>query len=127
MTQSSKTCDLCGLPLPSRTFSKTQHGQPYTFCCIGCKQVFIMISEVESHHDLNAYKETELFQKCMDLGIIPRSEDELTRVQAEYFREKEKGKANVEDLQKANSEKVLLSLHLNIFDMWCRPVHGSLR
>ena len=51
------------------------------FCCEGCKQVFRMLVEarnVSDSPDPTPFQETELFKECRRMGIIPRSEADLS-------------------------------------------------
>ncbi len=38
------TCDLCGLPAPDPV-RVTIHGEAHTFCCHGCKRVFVLVQD----------------------------------------------------------------------------------
>ncbi|MCK5196027.1 MAG: hypothetical protein KAQ71_19595, partial [Desulfobulbaceae bacterium] len=77
MNTSSPSCDLCGLPLRYQKLSSTTHSRTFHFCCLGCKQVFHMLIESSDAGDPESFRETELFKKCQEIGIIPRSEAEL--------------------------------------------------
>ena len=44
---------------------------------MGCRQVFIMLMEAADSPDPVQFKETELFRKCREMGIIPESESDL--------------------------------------------------
>jgi P-type Cu+ transporter len=88
---------------------------------MGCRQVFYMLSEASDKPDPASFKETELFKKCRDLGIIPGSDDELEQT----------GQASpsaTTPLETTpdgheNSIKIkdgdILSLNLRIEQMWC--------
>ncbi len=67
-----KTCSLCSLPLSSQTIFLDAPDGRLPFCCKGCLQVFVMLSGSEQASEGRPFQETELFQKCQALGIIPR-------------------------------------------------------
>lgn len=77
MTSCPDLCDLCGLPLRSHAPTTTLSGKTYRFCCLGCRQVFQMLSNLSDGEDPDTFKETDLFKKCRDIGIIPQSEKDL--------------------------------------------------
>ena len=111
MKSSAQFCDLCDLPLRHRTFTLSSADKTYSFCCKGCKQVFQMLAEKHGSGDPASFKESELFKKCQDLGIIPKSEQELV--------EKEKIQATErEDVFPSKGEKQL-RLNLKVNGMWC--------
>ncbi len=77
MNPSGASCDLCGLSLRHGTVRWTSGNLEFSFCCIGCRQVFIMLMEAADSPDPVQFKETELFKKCREMGIIPESESDL--------------------------------------------------
>ncbi|MEJ2472931.1 MAG: heavy metal translocating P-type ATPase [Desulfobacterales bacterium] len=70
-------CDLCGLTLRYGHHTLTFAGRPYSFCCIGCKQVFSMLITAGGIDDPAHFRDSDLFKRCRDLGIIPASESDL--------------------------------------------------
>ena len=74
--QSTTTCSLCGLRLPKHPHFVTSNGQEFVFCCSGCRQVFVLLSE--SGLLEGDYKNSELYQTSLRLGIIsqPTADDE---------------------------------------------------
>ena len=106
-------CDLCGLPLRYGQVSFTDSLTPYRFCCMGCRQVFQMLATSLNTNDPVRFKETELFKKCRDMGIIPGSEDELKK--------RSGSKENFQLQRPADTpvSEAVLPLTLNIGDMWC--------
>ena len=73
----SNTCDLCGLSTGRWPLTcNAAEGNTYVFCCMGCRQVFIMLLEMAGSPDPAAFRETELFRQCLEMGIIPRTEEE---------------------------------------------------
>ncbi|MGD9034437.1 MAG: cation transporter, partial [Desulfobacteraceae bacterium] len=123
MNTSSGTCDLCGLPLRYGAFSAVLNKQAYRFCCMGCKHVFTMLLEASDERDPTAFGKSDLFKKCQEMGIIPRSEAELEQqAQTEgyatpypYFH---RDVGSLEP-QKAISDENALGLNLVVTDMWC--------
>ena len=77
MNPSAASCDLCGLSLRHGTVKWTSGNREFSFCCMGCRQVFIMLIEAADSPDPVPFKETELFKKCREMGIIPESESDL--------------------------------------------------
>jgi len=123
MNTSSGTCDLCGLPLRYGAFSSVLSNETYRFCCMGCKQVFTMLVEASDGADPASFKETELFKKCQEMGIIPRSEAELER-QAQIeesaisYPSDHKGMESLETETGISAENTL-RVNLFVSDMWC--------
>jgi len=76
MRISSDVCDLCGLPLQNNnnTIAIDSEARQFRFCCIGCKQVFLMLMEASDSPDPDGFRDTALFKKCLELGIIPKTE-----------------------------------------------------
>ena len=79
MTSTSGSCDLCSLPLRLQIHSSTISERTFFFCCLGCRQVFHLLLEATPGADPSAFRETELFKKCREMGIIPASEADLAR------------------------------------------------
>ena len=119
MAASSKQCDLCGLPLRFGTFSAKVMGRTFYFCCNGCKQVFHMLSDAADGADPASFKETELFLKCREMGIIPRSETELENrfldSVAPSHSDAESSRENRIDAPSGST----LNLNLKVSGMWC--------
>lgn len=123
MNPSGASCDLCGLSLRHGTVRWTSGNLEFSFCCIGCRQVFIMLMEAADSPDPVKFKETELFKKCREMGIIPESESDLKERLS-----KEDAKPPFSCLQPdlepssdgANQDAgERLSIYLKISDMWC--------
>jgi len=90
---------------------------------MGCKQVFTMLLEASDGADPTSFRKTELFKKCQEMGIIPRSEDELepyarTQEHPEPYPSLNKNLPNAKD-QREISNAESLRLHLVVHDMWC--------
>ncbi len=114
-------CDLCGLPLTSLTHTTTLSGDTYRFCCLGCRQVFTMLAAQVPGGDPADFRKTDLYWKCQDLGIIPRSRAEAPGRIAESggppASQVQKGKPESQDAH--NLGENLLDLHLKVDGMWC--------
>jgi len=117
MKTSSPACDLCGLSLRYHKISSTMRGKRFHFCCMGCKQVFLMLMESSDAADPSSFRDTELFKKCQEIGIIPRSEAEL----AERVEELPAVTALAVTREGLTSrqDKNTLSLTLKVDQMWC--------
>lgn len=68
-------CDLCGLPLRAERVESEFGGRTYRFCCTGCRQVFSILGQAAGAADPAAFRRSELFRRCQESGIIPRSAD----------------------------------------------------
>lgn len=123
MNFSAASCDLCGLSLRYGTVKWTSGNREFSFCCIGCRQVFIMLMEAADSQDPVKFKETELFKKCREMGIIPESESDLKERLS-----KDAAKPLFSSLQpdaepssewenQGTSER--LTIYLKVSDMWC--------
>ncbi|MFZ0241954.1 MAG: cation-translocating P-type ATPase [Desulfobacterales bacterium] len=118
MTPVTDTCDLCGLSLRNGCCTLERAGGRFRFCCLGCQQVFSMLCDVSGTADPAAFRETELFQRCRELGVIPSSAADLDRAHppaaglgpssAEFSPPPSTGAAGES-----------LSLQLKIGAMWC--------
>ncbi|UCG12272.1 MAG: heavy metal translocating P-type ATPase [Deltaproteobacteria bacterium] len=123
MKTSFATCDLCGLPLRYQKISSTTHNRTFHFCCMGCKQVFHMLIESSDAAEPESFRDTELFKKCREIGIIPKSEADLeeksrsqkspTLVPSPYTRILER------DGSIDGPDETHLSLTLTVNQMWC--------
>jgi cation transport ATPase len=90
---------------------------------MGCKQVFHMLIESSDAGNPESFRETELFKKCQEIGIIPRSEAEL----AETARAQvlpaaplsPNGPAAETEYQTPSLDGDTLSLTLSVDQMWC--------
>jgi heavy metal translocating P-type ATPase len=123
MTTSSGTCDLCGVPLRYGALSAVLTDKSYRFCCLGCRQVFAMLLEASHNPDPSSFRDTDLFRKCQEMGIIPRSEAELEqRAQTQETTNRSSWSYKDNEIMKAQSEisgENALGLNLAVKDMWC--------
>lgn len=67
-------CDLCRLPLPRKPYRLETAGGERRFCCLGCRHVYQLLAE--SGQLTGDPRESELFRRCRELGIIRRAEGE---------------------------------------------------
>ena len=117
MTTRSGSCDLCGLSLGLQSPSSTVSGKTFNFCCLGCRQVFHLLLEAAPAADPSSFRETELFKKCLEMGIIPASETDLAR-------RRESKPADLAPLRAREAEETgersqALSLAVVVRGMWC--------
>ncbi|UCB48273.1 MAG: cation-translocating P-type ATPase [Deltaproteobacteria bacterium] len=90
---------------------------------MGCKQVFSMLLEASDPPDLTSFRETELFKKCQEMGIIPRSEAEREQQArseklAASHTSIHKGMEGLKPQGEVSGENAL-GLNLVVRDMWC--------
>ncbi len=111
MKSSPQFCDLCGLPLRTRISTLSFSDRAYTFCCNGCKQVFQMLVEKHGSGDPGSFRDSELFKKCQELGIIPKSEEDPALKEAAPPDEEEETVEMKEDRA--------IRLNLKVGGMWC--------
>ncbi len=76
-----------------------------------------MLIEASDSPDPASFRQTELFRKCQEIGIIPRSEAELAE-RAQQFHPTP-AQASETEYQTFTYPKDTLSLILNIDQMWC--------
>jgi len=105
------SCDLCGLSLREDTISWTFNNIEYRFCCMGCRQVFVMLAEVAEDADPSEFKHTDLYRQCQEAGVIPWNDGDLDRIRSESLEDPPSiGLADPADG---------LRTHLSIRGMWC--------
>ncbi|MFW6080946.1 MAG: heavy metal translocating P-type ATPase [Desulfosalsimonas sp.] len=117
------TCDLCGLSIRRGAVSETTGGQEYVFCCSGCRQVFWMIMEASDSTDPAYFKQTEIYRRCVEAGIIPASQEDLERRTESPHTD---GNEQERQAESAAGEKKdesgldrSLTLDLRLNGMWC--------
>lgn len=115
MTPPVDNCDLCGLPNPAgRTVTYKSDQKTYYFCCNGCRQVFIMLSEASDSPDPTDFTSSPLFKKCQNLGIIPQSVADLPSYQQpQGALPEEAAPSSISD------DAHHLELNLKVTGMWC--------
>ncbi len=123
MNPSNVSCDLCGLSLRHGTIKWCSEHREFSFCCIGCRQVFIMLLEASDASDPLQFKQTPLFKTCREMGIIPVSESDLKARLAKDPSEPplSLGQTGAESSTGKGSESAsnTLGIHLKVNDMWC--------
>lgn len=123
MNPSVVSCDLCGLSLRHGTIKWRLEHKEFSFCCVGCRQVFIMLMGASDAPDPLHYKQTPLFKTCLEMGIIPASESDLKARLAENPTEPalSLGQTGAESAKgkKSGSNPNTLGIHLKVNDMWC--------
>jgi len=116
------SCDLCGLPLRAGTVEAVFSDRTYRFCCTGCRQVFTILFEAADSNDPDSFRETELFKKCQENGIIPKSEADLVSKTTIADKTSSDGAIRL-DLGNPDSGSTgngdVLRLNLKIGNMWC--------
>jgi heavy metal translocating P-type ATPase len=87
---------------------------------MGCKQVFHMLMEATDSPDPTSFRQTELFVKCQEIGIIPKSEAELAK-RAGYREPVATVPAITSEAKEPQDPGAAsyLSLNLQVQQMWC--------
>ena len=110
-------CALCGLPLRYGRFPLSPKELQPAFCCQGCRQVYIMLSEASEFADPAAFRQTDLYHRCVAMGVIPRSEADLAMA---VKPDPVDGRSeDADDQDNATDRGRGLALHLAIEGMWC--------
>lgn len=69
----NKSCDLCGLRTPSNPPTEIWNSKEYSFCCTGCRKVFLILAEggfLEGD-----YKNSAIYKASVQTGVIPDNAD----------------------------------------------------
>jgi heavy metal translocating P-type ATPase len=91
-------------------------GKQYRFCCHGCRQVFVMLSEAAQSGDPRQFKHSPLVDHCRALGLIPPRLDDPVKATAEpQVPDSDTPPAPPSD----PSLEGTLSLVLDVQGMWC--------
>ncbi len=117
MPPNPEGCALCGLPLIRGDFHLPSERGEMRFCCLGCRQVYLMLSEAADAPDPSQFRNTDLFKRCVAAGIIPSSEAELVRA----IREQHplSGDASHATANQTDAHAHALTVNLAIDGMWC--------
>ena len=118
----NKTCDLCGLSLRHGAVKAIISEKSMQFCCFGCKQVYEMLLAASGDLDPDAFRETEIFKRCVAAGIIPESMDDLEKKRRTATSGKKTGRVPEPENAKNESKTELdkgLCHDLNVRGMWC--------
>ena len=82
-----------------------------------------MLMEATDSPDPDSFRETELFMRCQEIGIIPSSEDDLVEragsQELEAAARKPRVSVREDEYQKSDVNEVTLSLNLQVNQMWC--------
>jgi heavy metal translocating P-type ATPase len=80
-----------------------------------------MLLESSDAADPESFRDTEIFKKCQEIGIIPRSEAELVERTHESPTTEfpQTGFVQERDYQESTTDESSLSLSLNVTLMWC--------
>jgi heavy metal translocating P-type ATPase len=137
MESPAQCCDLCGLPLHRGFVEPASSLTTPRFCCVGCKQVFTLLSESAPGADPISFRETEVFKRCRELGIIPRSPMDVEKLRQREARGDRGGPGTAQGngssrTQEANApaassdsrdpgleKKSILTLNLKVDNLWC--------
>ncbi len=65
-----RSCDLCGLSCGRRPYTQRIREQDRFFCCLGCMNVYLILSESVGPGE--KFRDTELFRRSLELGLIAR-------------------------------------------------------
>ncbi len=104
---SSTSCHLCGLPCGKHPLSTSLEEAEHFFCCLGCMNVYVILSEsgvTASGQDL---RETELYKRGLQLGLISQGGGEGLEAEAAPVKQTPTADAN------------LCELVLQVEGMWC--------
>lgn len=97
-------CQLCGLPCGKRPYSTTVDKLERHFCCLGCMNVYIILAESGVLSSGQNIRETEIFKRGLQLGLISQPQSATTS-------------ADVEEVAPHNA--TARELVLQISGMWC--------
>ena len=113
-----QTCDLCGLSTRHGAITEKQSGRTLHFCCFGCKQVYTLLAEAFEPSEPSNFRESEIFKRCLEAGIIPRSQDDLEK---RISQPTAQGGADSRSIQAdpGHENAVGLKLDLGVEGMWC--------
>ncbi len=70
---STISCRLCGLPCGKHPLSTSLENAEHFFCCLGCMNVYVILSESGVIAGGQDPRETELFKSGVQLGLISQS------------------------------------------------------
>jgi heavy metal translocating P-type ATPase len=97
-----RNCDLCGLACGRRPYVQQIREHERVFCCMGCMNVYLILSE--SGAEGQDFRETELFKRSLQLGLISQPEPTLSAAPAVAIRQDD-----------SRAEELLL----HVRGMWC--------
>jgi heavy metal translocating P-type ATPase len=69
-----RKCDLCGLACGRRPHAQHIREQERFFCCLGCMNVYLILSESGGKGE--DFRDTELFRRSLELGLISQPDSQ---------------------------------------------------
>lgn len=75
MSQAEKQCDLCGLGVGRNPFSQNFNDERKEFCCLGCLNVYIILTESGVIAGGQDIRESEIFKRSLAMGLISNREE----------------------------------------------------
>ena len=97
---SAKECELCGLGCGKHPYTQRVHDRERFFCCLGCMNVYLILAE--SCVAGQDFRETELFKRSLELGLISQGSERPPVAQREV-----------------HSDASVQELLLQVQGMWC--------
>ncbi|MFB3813860.1 MAG: heavy metal translocating P-type ATPase [Terriglobales bacterium] len=73
-TAQEQPCDLCGLPCGRHPYLQPIGGQERYFCCLGCMNVYVILTESGALADGQDARDTPLFKRSLEMGLIAQGE-----------------------------------------------------
>jgi cation transport ATPase len=109
-----RECDLCGLGCGKHPLRQHVGEADRYFCCLGCMNVYLILWESGSIRDGQDIRQTELFQRSLQLGLIsnPTSQEERTDTSTRNV-----GAPLLADFARSGNHAEELLLHVT--GMWC--------
>jgi len=72
----AQPCQLCGLPSGRHPYSTQVNGMERFFCCLGCMNVYIILTESGVLASGQDFRETEVYKRGLQLGLISQGASE---------------------------------------------------
>lgn len=69
-----RTCKLCGLNCGTHPLIQRIANEEHAFCCMGCQNVYLILSESGVLASGQEVRETEIFKRSLALGLIAQGE-----------------------------------------------------
>ncbi|MFY9646887.1 MAG: HAD-IC family P-type ATPase [Terriglobales bacterium] len=118
----AKECELCGLPCGKRPHRQRVGDEERAFCCLGCMNVYLILSE--SCAPGQDFRETELFKRSLELGLISQGESQAGAAQSSNSRTTTRRVAATDSSLPSEPSQVVADatvqeLLLQVQGMWC--------
>ncbi len=97
-----RECDLCGLGCGKHALRQQVADRDRFFCCLGCLNVYLILWESGAITAGADIRQTELFRRSLELGLISRRSDESTR-----------------NVPQEPTDSTVQELLLHVTGMWC--------